>query len=141
MTGIVGMSKGHVQSSDLQNESNQLQSQLNRVMQQQLDRHEDRILNLEDTMRVNGIQEQRISSAVNKVILIYLGGKNTPAYKDLSIRGKAFSGINRDIKRKFGIPRRSELPAKDYDDCMKYIQGWLMDRSLVHEIESINSRE
>lgn len=135
---IVGQSSERAQQLQLRNKSNQLQSQLNELMQTQLNSHEDRIENLEDTMRVNGIQEMIITNAVNNVIVSYLGGKDSKAYRDKSLRGKCYSGINREIKSKFGIPRRSELPAKDYERCLDFINHWIINNDIAIEIEVIN---
>lgn len=135
---IVGQSVDHKEQSELQVQSNALQAKLNEVFQDQLTGHENRITNLEDTMRVNGIQEMKITRAVNRVVLNLLDGKSSKAYQDKSLRGRAYSSINSDIKRKFGIPRRSELPAKDYEVCMEFIEHWIPDVELAADITAIS---
>lgn len=135
---IVGQSKDHVQQINKRNQSAHLQLQLNQLFQDQLNSHEDRLENLEDTMRVNGVQERRISDAVNRVVVGYLGGHNSKAYQDKSLRGRCYSSINREIKNKFVIPRRAELPAKDYEKCLGFINNWILDSDLEDEISSIN---
>lgn len=106
----------------------------------QLDNHEDRLANVEDTMRVNGIQEKKLTGIVNKVVVMTLGGKESNAYSDKSIRGKAYSEINNRIKNKYGIPIRGELPAKDYDSAMQFIENWSPDYELKQSIKEANQQ-
>lgn len=135
---IVGQSKDQIRHMDIRNQSDRLQLELNRLLQDQLNNHEDRLENLEDTMRVNGVQERRISDAVNRVVVSYLGGHKSKAYEDNSIRARCYSSINREIKNKFVIPRRAELPAKDYEKCLQFINNWILDSDLEDEISSVN---
>lgn len=106
----------------------------------QLDNHEDRLASVEDTMRVNGIQEKKLTEIVNKVVVSTLGGKKSNAYSDKRIRGKAYSEINTRIKNKYGIPRRGELPAKDYDSAMRFIENWTPDYELKQSIKEANEQ-
>lgn len=132
MNEIVGKSQEH--STQVNNIA---------VMRQMLDAmesHEKRIANLEDNMRINGIQEKRLGDAVNKVAVGYLGCKESNAYNTPTIRTKVYSAINREIKHKFDIPRRSELPAKDYERAMDLINHWLLDRTLENEIQAVNNQ-
>lgn len=135
---IAGQSRDRAEQIKIQNKSKDLQLQMNDLFQKQLNSHEDRLGNLEDTMRVNGVQERRITNAVNRVILGYLGGKDSKAYQDMSLRARCYSSINREIKDKFIIPRRAELPAKDYEKCLSFINNWILDSDLEREIEATN---
>lgn len=137
---IIGQSKEHAEQTDLQNQSNALQGKLNRVFQDQLTKHENRLTNLEDTMRVNGIMEMKVTRSVNRAVVTILGGKKSKVYTNRSLRGRAYSGINSDIKRKFGIPRRSELPAKDYEKCMEFIENWIPDAELIADIRAADGK-
>lgn len=139
MTSIVGQSRDHSQSQQVIMNI----GEIGRAIQQsanQLKNHEDRLSNLEDNMRVNGIQERNLTDNVNYVIVKFLGGKSSNAYKSKSIRGKAYSQINKEIKKKFGIPRRGELPAKEYDQAIEYIKHWMPDKDLADEIEHSNDQ-
>lgn len=136
---IVGKSKDHGKSNETILSIGQIGLALQKSAEQ-LDNHEGRLTDLEDTMRVNGIQERNLTDAVNYVIVTFLGGKSSNAYKSKSIRGKAYSQLNKEIKKKFGIPRRGELPAKDYHTAIDYIKYWMPDKDLVNEIEELNNQ-
>lgn len=105
-----------------------------------LQNHEDRLSTMEDTMRVNGIQEKKVTELVNYIIVSTLGGKKSNAYKNKSIRGKAYAEINKRIKDRYGVPRRAELPAKDYDSAMAFIENWTPDYELRLMIKEANDQ-
>ena len=87
---IVGQSRDH---------QNQLKEiGVMRKMLDSIENHEERITNLEDTMRVNAVQETVLTEEVNKIVVGFLNGKQAPAYQDRSIRGRAYSSINKDIR-------------------------------------------
>lgn len=136
---IVGQSKDNTRSLELIKGIGDIGVAIQKIASQ-LDNHEDRLANVEDTMRVNGIQEKKLTGLVNKVVLRTLGGKGSNAYADKSVRGKAYSEINSRIKNKYGIPRRGELPAKDYDSAMRFIENWTPDYELKQAIKEANQQ-
>lgn len=136
---IVGQSKDTKQANAMILGIGQIGKSITKIAEQ-LENHEDRLSSVEDTMRVNGIQEKKLTEKVNLIVVTTLNGKNSNAYQDKSIRGKAYSEINKRIKDKYGIPRRGELPAKDYDSAMKFIANWTPDFELKQLIKEANSQ-
>lgn len=128
---IVGHSKDVLADVD---DSNQILFLIN----QRLNKHNDRISNLEDTMRINGTQELKIRNTANRRVVKWLNGKKSNAYSDNSIRGTAFSRIYHDLKNAFDIPRYGELPAKEYESGLKYVANWEPDYDLKIRIEEVN---
>lgn len=136
---IVGQSKDNEQSVELIEGIGNIGVAIQKIADQ-LNNHEDRLSSVEDTMRVNGIQEKKLTEIVNRVVLETLGGKQSNAYADRSIRGKTYSEINNRIKNKYGIPRRGELPAKDYDSAMQFIENWTPDYELKNLVIKANNQ-
>ncbi|MGV3355137.1 ORF6C domain-containing protein [Streptococcus sp. ZY19097] len=126
---IIGQSKDH------KNQVSEIG--VMRKMPDTIENHEERITNLEDTMRVNAVQETKLTEEVNKKIIGFLEGKKSAAYRDNHIRGKAYSAINKDIRKAFGV-RRKELPAKDFKKAVIFIQNWMIDSELKDEIFNAN---
>lgn len=127
---IIGQSKDHGQQL--------AEINVMRKMLDSIENHEERISNLEDTMRVNAVQETVLTEEVNKVVVGFLQGKQMPAYQNLSIRGRAYSSINKDIRKKFGV-RRKEIPAKEYQQAVTFIRQWQPDFDLKSEINAVNA--
>ena len=104
-----------------------------RKMLDSIENHEHRITNLEDTMRVNAVQENMLTEEVNKKIVGF------PAYRDNHIRGKAYSDINHAIRKHFGV-RRREIPAKNFHDAVSFIRRWSISPELKDEIFNANQQ-
>ncbi len=139
MNEIVGVSKDTGQGQTMSLAIFEAINKAQGLIAVQVARNEKRITVLEDTMRVNGIQELRLKEVGNKTVIRCLGGKNSKAYSDKSIRAKTFSSIWKAFKRHYGIPRYSELPAKDYQAGMNYLTTWEPDFELRQEISVSNT--
>jgi Rha family phage regulatory protein len=107
--------------------------------EEKIEIHDKRISLLEETMRIDGIQERKLQNKGNQVVIEFLGGKNSPAYKDIS--RKAFSELWRDFKNHFMIPRYSELPKKQFEEGLRFIGLWQPSTSLRIEIENTNKQQ
>ena len=99
---------------------------------------DDRVTNLEDTMRVSGVQEQQLRMAVNKHVMQIIGGKEAPAYSKLG--SSAFQQCWHDFKQHFQIPRYGELPRIKFDEGIRYIKAWLPDTETRLEIANQNAQ-
>lgn len=99
---------------------------------------DDRVTNLEDTMRVSGVQEQQLRMAVNKHVMQIIGGKEAPAYSKLG--SSVFQQCWHDFKRYFEIPRYGELPRIKFDEGIRYVEAWLPDTETRLEIANQNAQ-
>lgn len=99
---------------------------------------DDRVTNLEDTMRVSGVQEQQLRSAVNSHVMKIIGGKDAPAYGKLS--SSVFQQCWHDFKRYFEIPRYGELPRIKFDEGIRYVEAWLPNTETRLEIANQNAQ-
>ena len=91
----------------------------NRSMQ-----HEKRISALETNMTVDYEQQRALRRAVNRVVVEALGGKTSPAYIDKSTRCKVYSECNKDAQDWFHVNSISNVPRKDFDNAVAYIERW-----------------
>ncbi|MUV39437.1 SPBc2 prophage-derived putative antirepressor protein YoqD [Lentibacillus sp. JNUCC-1] len=106
---------------------------------EKIEKHDERISHLEETMRIDGIQERKIQKKGAQVVIESLGGKDSAAYKEVS--KKVFSSLWRDFKDHFSIPRYSELPRVQFQEGMRFIGMWQPSTSLRIEIDSFNSQQ
>ncbi|API89401.1 hypothetical protein BKP56_09105 [Marinilactibacillus sp. 15R] len=108
------------------------------LLNDRVNKHNDRISALEDTMRVNSVQERSLYRAKCKNLISLMGGDNSKAYKNKKVSGKVFSQFHRDYKNKFMVPVIAEIPAKDFDEAMDYSINWKPDYDLKTLIEETN---
>ena len=92
--------------------------------------------NAEENMRINSAQEQTIRKRANRAVVESLGGKSSPAYKNMAF--KVFSAFWRDFKNHFEIPRYGDLPKKKFEEGLRFIEMWQPSTSLKIEIDNVN---
>lgn len=107
----------------------------NRSMQ-----HEKRISALETNMTVDYEQQRALRRAVNRVVVEALGGKTSPAYIDRSTRCKVYSECNKDAQDWFHVNSISNVPRKDFDNAVAYIERWRPCANTVMMIQNVNSQ-
>ena len=107
----------------------------NRSMQ-----HEKRISALETNMTVDYEHQRALRRAVNRVVVEALGGKTSPAYIDKSTRCKVYSECNKDAQDWFHVNSISNVPRKDFDNAVAYIERWRPCANTVMMIQNVNSQ-
>jgi len=101
---------------------------------------ETRLNQLENNMTIDYGQQLSIQNAGKARALQFLGGKESAAYRDKSIRQKAFSAIWKDVKEYFNVDSYKNIRATELDKAIEFIRGWSMSGRLCREVELINSQ-
>lgn len=103
--------------------------------------HEQRITALEGSMVIDYGQQRTLADLVNDTVVKALGGKDSAAYTDKSIRGKTYCEINRDLQRWFRVNSRNNIPRKRFDEAAEYIQRWHPSMNVAMLIRQANLQE
>lgn len=96
------------------------------------------VVKIVNTMRIDTNEEMRIQSLAKQKAVDALGGMDSPAYRNRSIRSKAFSAVWREFKQFFVMPRYGDLPKARLDEALEFLNGWRPSRALEMEIQAIN---
>lgn len=99
---------------------------------------DNRVTDLENRMTIETGNQKVLSDLVNKKVMAVLGGKDTPAYKELS--KKAFSQCWKDFKRIVGVASYKDTAIKDFDFAKKVIIDWQPNRELELMIKGCNAQ-
>jgi Rha family phage regulatory protein len=91
-------------------------------------------------MPILGIEESRITSAIKKKGVSCLGGKDSNAYKDKSLRGKVYSDIHRELRRQFGIDTYKAIKRSQTDKAVKVIEAYTLPLVLFEEVTDANAQ-
>ena len=89
-------------------------------------------------MPILGVEESRITAAVKKKGVECLGGKESEAYKDRSLRGRVYSDIYSQLKREFGVDTYKAIQRRNCDKAVSVINEYHLPIILKEEIEVIN---
>ena len=96
--------------------------QMMRVQLGMIDKHEERLSKLENTMNSDYGQQRVLEKEVAKVVIESLGGKDSNAYREVS--KKIFSECNHDIKDYFHVNSRNNIPRLKFEEAIDYIRSW-----------------
>lgn len=98
------------------------QQEMMRIQLGMIDDHENRILNLENTMTIDYGQQRVIEDTVNKTVIDSLGGKESLAYRQVG--KKVFAECNRDLKHYFNVNARNNIPKLKFNEAVEYAKNW-----------------
>lgn len=79
-----------------------------------------------------------IIKARNKTAVSLLGGKESPAYKNKSLRGKVYSDLSREVKRQFGVDTYKAIKRSDCQKVISIIENYRLPICLYEEISKAN---
>ncbi|MHB8035804.1 hypothetical protein CF069_18155 [Clostridium botulinum] len=84
------------------------------------------------------VDSKELSKTVNRIAVKFLGGKHSPAYKELS--RKVFSDIYRQLWREFDVTSCAAIKRKYLEEAKKIISEYKLPRALANEIEILNNQ-
>lgn len=99
---------------------------------------DNRISNLEERMTIETGAQKTLCDLVNKKVIAILGGKNSPAYSELS--KKAFRQCWKNFKDILQVASYKDTPVKDFDLAKQVIIDWKPNRELELMIRGCNAQ-
>ena len=123
-------------SYQMQNLSSEMKAIL--MHDEKLVKIDQRVTSLENTMTIDYGQQKVLGDCVNRVVLEFLVGKNSEAYREIG--KKVFSECNRDLKNYFHVNARNNVPKKRFNEAVKYISNWKPCTNTVLLIRAHNSQ-
>ena len=112
--------------------------QMMRIQLGMIDKHEERLSKLENTMNIDYGQQRVLEKEVSKVVIESLGGKDSNAYREIS--KKVFSECNHDIKDYFSVNSRNNIPRLKFEDAVDYIRSWTLCSNTRMAIRECNAQ-
>lgn len=96
---------------------------------------------LEMDLPILPIEADKIAEAVKKKGVSCLGGKESNAYRDRSLRSKVYTDIYRELKRQFGVSSYKAIRRNQMDKVMEIINRYELPIFLKDEIDGENAQE
>lgn len=91
-------------------------------------------------MPILGIEIDRITEAVHKRGVDAMGGKESNAYNDRSLRGRVYSDIYRELKRQFGVTTYKAIRRNQCDFAISVIDEYELPFVLAEAIRDCNAQ-
>ncbi|MDU5946766.1 MAG: ORF6C domain-containing protein [Paenibacillus macerans] len=110
------------------------------LLDQRTQAFEVRVARLENNTTIDYGQQNDLQLIANKTVIAALGGKESPAYQDKTIRGETYSSLWKDFKGYFNTNSYKNTLVKDFDKAKEYVGGWRPHGKLLRDIEQANSQ-
>lgn len=91
-------------------------------------------------MPILGLEETKITSAVKKKGVSCLGGKDSAAYQDKSLRGRVYTDIYGQLKRQFEVGTYKAIKRSQCDIAVEIINKYELPLKLGKEIKNCNAQ-
>ena len=89
-------------------------------------------------MPLLGVECQKIARAKNRKVVPLMGGKDAPAYKDNSLRGKVYRDIDNQLRREFDVDTYKAIKRNQVDIAVGVIEGYQLPMALEERINLLN---
>ena len=116
----------------------ELQFKILKEQGQKLDEVEEKVEVLSNSMTIDYGQQEVINRIAKERMVEVLGGKDTPAYRELS--KKVYSNLWKRYKQVFHVASYKDTAKKDYEEAIKYIEEWKPSKEVGYMIAGANSQ-
>lgn len=118
----------------------QLLAQGHIELEQKIDSVNKDLQEFKKEMPLLAIECQRIIEAKNKKIVPLLGGKNSNAYHNVSLRGRVYKDLEGQLRREFGVTSYKAIKRNQTDKAIEIIHNYELPLCLENEILNENSQ-
>lgn len=92
-------------------------------------------------MPILGVEESKITNAVKRKGVECLGGKESNAYNDRSVRGRLYSDLHNQLRRQFGVSTYKAIKRNQADTAVSIIQCYVPPLVLSETIDTLNAQQ
>lgn len=113
----------------------------NEELNDRVDKVEGKIASLEEDMPLYGCEIDELQKHVKRRGVDVLGGKQSEAYRDASIRGSVYSDIYGQLKREYGcVSSYKSIKRKYIADAHEFVDCYVAPVFLQEQIDGANAQ-
>ncbi|QIZ04263.1 Rha family transcriptional regulator [Limosilactobacillus reuteri] len=98
------------------------------------------VKDIKNRMGLPGNMAHTFTKKRNAKIINVLGGKDSNAYCDKEVRAKTYRALFSSYRETFDQDRYNDLPMKDFDRAVEFINNWYPPFELQQEIQMVNAQ-
>ena len=118
----------------------QILAQGNIELEHKIDSVDKDLQEFKREMPLLAIECQQITKAKNRKVVPLLGGKDSNAYKNSSIRGKVYRDLERQLIREFGVSSYKAIRRNQTDKALEIISQYELPLYLKEQISDENAQ-
>ena len=118
----------------------QLMQQATLEVSDKVDSINEDLQDFKQTLPLLAVECDRITNAVKHRGTQFLGGKQSNAYLDKSLRGRVYADIHGQVKRQFGVSTYKAIRRNQCDKAVQFINSYEIPFVLQDEIKDVNAQ-
>lgn len=118
----------------------QILAQGNIELEQKIDSVDKDLQEFKREMPLLAIECQQITEAKNKKVVPLLGGKDSNAYKNASLRGKVYRDLEGQLRREFGVSSYKAIHRNQTDKALEIISEYELPLCLAEQVKDENAQ-
>lgn len=132
---------GTYQVPQTANEKIALLAQGHTELKAEVDEIKEDLKNLKMDLPILPIEANKITTAAKKKGVSILGGKQSNAYRDRSIRQRVYNNLYSNLKYNFGVRSYMAIKRSQCDKALEIIETYQPPFFLAEQIENANAQE
>ena len=117
-----------------------LLAQGNVELEQKIDSVNKDLQDFKQDMPLLAVECERITKAVKTKGISVLGGRDSEAYNDNSLRSKVYSDIHGEVRRQFGVNTYKAIKRSECDKVIEVINNYQPPMVVAQEIKDANAQ-
>lgn len=118
----------------------QLTQQAVLEVKEQIDNVDKDLQDFKKDMPLLAVECEKITKAVKSKGIEVLGGRNSEAYRDKSLRGKVYSDIHGEVRRQFGVNTYKAIKRSECEKAIEIVSAYQLPMALSEEVYDCNSQ-
>ena len=110
------------------------------IHDEKIQKIEEEIKHLQDDVPLYTSECEVLQNKLKAKIVKLLGGKSAPAYRNASLRKKAYVDIQNQIKREFNVYSYKSISRKYYQKALETIDNYILPTVLNNEATKLNNQ-
>ena len=110
------------------------------IHDEKIQKIEEDIKHLQDDVPLYTSECEVLQNKLKAKIVKLLGGKSAPAYRNASLRKKAYVDIQNQIKREFNVYSYKSISRKYYQKALETIDNYIFPTVLNNEATKLNNQ-
>ena len=96
--------------------------------------------NFKQDMPLLALECERITKAKNKKVVTIMGGKDSNAYNNNSLRSKVYRDVDSQLRREFGINTYKAIKRSQCDKAIQIVENYQLPTYLQEQIDNENNQ-
>lgn len=112
----------------------------NMALEQKIDSVNEDLQTFKQDMPLLALECERITKAKNKKVVTIMGGKDSNAYNNNSLRGKVYRDVDSQLRREFGINTYKAIKRSQCDKAIQIVENYQLPTYLQEQIDNENNQ-